>query len=366
MVCPCLFGLESVLARELKYIDAQEISVTDGKVYFKGSFTTLIDANINLRTAERVLIVMDEFKATTFEELFQRVFAINWAEFIGKYDQFPVKGWSLNSTLKSVPTCQSIIKKAIVEKLKKSYNINTFEESKTLYQVQFSIHKNKVSIMLDSSGVGLYKRGYRKTSVLAPIKETLAAGIVSLARVNVNSCVYDPCCGSGTLLIEACLYALKIAPGLNRYFASESWNIIPKQDWYNGRQKAIAKINKNALFRAFGSDIDTVAIDVAKNNALKAGVASKINFELKSISNFKTQTESAIILCNPPYGERMLELKDAKNIYETMGQKFIVKNNHSYYIISPDENFEKLFGKQATKRRKLYNGMLKCQLYMYF
>ena len=366
MVCPCLFGLESVLARELKYIDAQEISVTDGKVYFYGSFSTLIDANINLRTAERVLIVMNEFEATTFEELFQGVFSVNWAEFIGQYDQFPVKGWSLNSTLKSIPACQSIIKKAVVEKLKKSYNVATFEESKTLYQIQFSIQKNKVSVMLDTSGVGLYKRGYRKTSILAPIKETLAAGIVNLARVNANSYVYDPCCGYGTLLIEACLYAFRIAPGLNRHFASENWSIIPKSEWNNGRQKAIAKINKNASFLAFGSDIDPVAINIAKNNALKAGVASKINFELKPISKFNAQTENAIILCNPPYGERMLELEDAQKIYKTMGEKFSQKNNYSYYIISPDENFEKIFGKKATKRRKLYNGMLKCQLYMYF
>lgn len=372
MVCPCLFGLESVLARELKYIDAQNIKVTDGKVFFEGSFETLIDANINLRTAERVLIVMNEFKATSFEELYQGVFSADWGGFIKKNDKFPVKGWTLNSILKSEPACQSIIKKAIVEKLKKTYKTSWFEETGALYQIQFSIQKDNVLIMLDTSGVGLHKRGYRKSSVLAPIKETLAAGIVSLARVNSKSNVCDPCCGSGTLLIESALFALKIAPGLNRRFISEDWDIISASNWNLGRQRAISKINKDSSFMAFGSDIDQKAIEIAKTNAKRAGISSRINFQTKPLKDFDFQDfeyfnaskDGFVILCNPPYGERLLEISQAREIYKTIGQKFLNKN--SIYIISPDEDFERLFGLKATKRRKLYNGMIKCQLYMYF
>ena len=380
MVCPCLFGLESVLTRELKFIDAQNISATDGKVFFEGSFETLADANINLRTAERVLILLNNFHATTFEELYQGVFKINWEDFIGPHDKFPVKGWTLNSKLQSEPACQSIIKKAIVNKLQKAYHINWFDESQTLYQIQFSIQKDNVLIMIDSSGEGLHKRGYRKNSVLAPIKETLAAGIASLARINSDSQVVDPCCGSGTLLIEAALIALKIAPGLNRKFASEDWPIIPKQTWTFARQKAISKVNKSAKFFAFGSDIDQSATEIAKINIKKAGISSKINIKTKSISDFEFKNildknnfdNNFVVLCNPPYGERLLEIQDAQEIYKILGQKFVNLNQknlvqkNSCYVISPDENFEKLFGRPATKRRKLYNGMIKCQLYMYF
>ncbi|MBP0979802.1 MAG: class I SAM-dependent RNA methyltransferase [Oscillospiraceae bacterium] len=376
MVCPCLFGLESVLTRELKYIDAQNIKATDGKVFFEGSFETLIDANINLRTAERVLIVMNEFKATSFEELYQGVFLIDWGNFINKNDKFPVKGWTLNSVLKSEPACQSIIKKAVVEKLKKTYKTSWFEETGALYQIQFSIQKDNVLIMLDTSGAGLHKRGYRKSTVLAPIKETLAAGIVSLSRVNSKSSVCDPCCGSGTLLIESALWALKIAPGLNRRFVAEDWNAMSDSDWNLGRQRAISKINKDSSFMAFGSDIDPEAIEIAKINAKRAGISSRINFQTKSIQDlefldFKNSQDfeksNFIVLTNPPYGERLLEVNQAREIYKLLGQKFLNNNlNNNLYVISPDEDFEKILGSRATKRRKLYNGMIKCQLYMYF
>lgn len=367
MVCPCIFGLESIVAKELKYIDAQNITATDGKVFFEGSFETLIDANINLRSAERVLIVLNEFEAKTFEDLYQGTLAINWENFINKKDKFPVKGCSLNSVLKSESACQSIIKKAVVDRLKQKYKINWFEESDALYQIQFSIQKNNVLIMLDTSGEGLHKRGYRRNSVIAPIKETLAAGMVNLARVSSKSHVYDPCCGSGTLLIESALYALRIAPGLYRKFSSENWSIIPKSEWNKGRQRAIAKINKDVEFEAYGYDIDPKAIEVAKYNATKAGVASKIKFSCQDIKNFNLIDENAIILSNPPYGERLLEVKEARKIYKIMGQKFLgSKIKNSCYIISPDEEFEKIYGAKADKRRKLYNGMIKCQLYMYF
>ncbi len=374
MVCPCLFGLESVLSKELKRINAKNIVVTDGKVFFEGSFETVADANINLRTAERVLILLNNFKAATFEELYQGVFSINWSDFIHINDKFPVKGWCLNSKLKSEPACQSIIKKAIVNKLKKTYNTSWFSETNVLYQIQFSIQKDNVLIMIDTSGEGLHKRGYRKNSVLAPIKETLAAGIVSLARINSDSHVVDPCCGSGTLLIESALYALKIAPGLNRRFVSETWPIIPQTTWKLSRQKAISKIDKSAKFISFGYDINQHAIEAAEANAKKAGISSKISLKTRSIDNLKITSDSNfVLLCNPPYGERLLEINEARHIYQKLGEEFLnlyptcnIDRKNSCYIISPDENFEKLFGRSATKRRKLYNGMIKCQLYMYF
>ena len=230
-IAPCHFGLESVLAGELKRMDAQEVKADNGKVEFSGDFNILVRANICLRTAERVLIKLGEFTATSFEELFQGVKAIPLEDFIGKRDAFPVKGWSLNSKLYSVPDCQSIIKKACVERLKSHYKQDWFSETGSLHQIQFSILKDKVTIMLDTSGVGLHKRGYRQNSNDAPIKETLAAGIVDLARVKHYSMVCDPFCGSGTFLIESAMKAFNIPPGLRRKFISQDWGLVPENVW---------------------------------------------------------------------------------------------------------------------------------------
>lgn len=366
VACPCIFGLESVLSAEVKKLGVQNIEVTDGRVTFMGDLEDVAKANIWLRTAERVLIVLGSFRAETFEELFQGVKALEFENFIRKEDAFPVKGWSLNSKLHSVPDCQSIVKKAIVKRLSEKYGQSWFEETGCRVQVQFSILKNIVTVMLDTSGAGLHKRGYRQNSNIAPIKETLAAGIVDLARIRNDSLVYDPFCGSGTLLIEAALYALNIAPGINRRFSAERWSIFSDDTFKRVRREALEQIDRKASFRGYGYDIDPTAVELTQENARKAGIANRFQIAQRDIADFHTDELRALILTNPPYGERMLEVKEAQKIYRTMGRVFERRKYLSYYIISPDEQFEELFGSSADRRRKLYNGMIKCQLYMYF
>lgn len=363
--CPCHFGLESVLRFEVNKIGGENISVTDGKVTFEGDFTTLAKANIYLSTAERVLILLSQFKALTFEELFQGVKSIPFENFISSTNAFPVKGYCLDSQLHSVRDSQAIIKKAVVERLKSIYNTEWFEECDSPVQIQFSIHKDIATIYLDSSGAGLHKRGYRKNSNIAPIKETLAAGIVDLARVRQDSIVCDPFCGSGTLLIEAAYKALRVPPGFRRKFACEKWGCIPKQIWTDARQEAMASIDKKGAFLAYGSDIDDYCVDLTESNSKKAGVASKIKVAVQDVRDY-TPMENSITICNPPYGERLLEIKEAEKLYSIMGERFNPSSKNPCYIISPHEDFEKFFGRKADKRRKLYNGMIKCQLFMYF
>lgn len=364
ITCPCHFGLESVLKFEISKIGGENITVKDGRVSFEGGFDMVARANICLQTAERVLIELAGFQARTFEELFQGVKRIPLEDFIGMKDAFPVKGHSLNSELHSVPDCQSIIKKAAVERLRGKYHTGWFEETGSVHQIQFSILKNNVNIYLDTSGVGLHKRGYRKNSNAAPIKETLAAGIVDLARVRSSSVVCDPFCGSGTFLIESALKALNIPPCINRKFAAEKWDCIDSHIWSSERQRAIGLVNKTAEFKAFGFDIDEESVRLSIDNSAKAGVKSRIRIEQADISEYRPM--NAITICNPPYGERMLEIREAEELYRKMGEVFRPDSENPCYIISPHEEFEKFFGRKADKKRKLYNGMIKCNLYMYF
>ncbi|MCR4889867.1 MAG: class I SAM-dependent RNA methyltransferase [Ruminococcus sp.] len=365
LCCPCHFGLESVLKYEITKIGGTDLKVSDGKITFTGDENVLARANICLSTAERVLIELIEFKATSFEELFQGVRAIEFERFIGIDDAFPVKGYSLNSALHSVPDCQSIVKKAAVERLKSKYGVEWFSETGASVQIKFSILKDVVSVYLDTSGVGLHKRGYRRNSNAAPIKETLAAGIIDLARVRPDSIVCDPFCGSGTLLIEAAMKALKIPVGINRRFAAEKWNCIPASVWQEERKRAIEGVDRSATFQAIGFDIDDAAVALTLDNAHKAGIKSRIKVEQADINKF-VQPEDSIVICNPPYGERLLELREAEDIYRRMGRVLGKGGSRQSYIISPHEQFEQFFGESAKKRRKLYNGMIKCQLYMYF
>ena len=365
LCCPCHFGLESVLKYEITKIGGTDLKVSDGKITFTGDENVLARANICLSTAERVLIELIEFKATSFEELFQGVRAIEFERFIGIDDAFPVKGYSLNSALHSVPDCQSIVKKAAVERLKSKYGVEWFSETGASVQIKFSILKDVVTVYLDTSGVGLHKRGYRRNSNAAPIKETLAAGIIDLARVRPDSIVCDPFCGSGTLLIEAAMKALKIPVGINRRFAAEKWNCIPASVWQEERKRAIDGVDRSATFHAVGFDIDDAAVALTLDNAHKAGIKSRIKVEQADINKF-VQPEDSIVICNPPYGERLLELREAEDIYRRMGRVLGKGGSRQSYIISPHEQFEQFFGESAKKRRKLYNGMIKCQLYMYF
>ena len=366
LCCPCHFGLESVLNFEIKRIGGENITVNDGKISFDGDFSVLAKANLWLSTAERVLIELSSFKVESFEDLFQGTKAIAWENYIGELDTFPVKtGYSLHSKLASIPDCQSIVKKAVVERLKEKYGITWFDESGPTHAIQFAIFKDIATIYLDTTGEGLHKRGYRRKSNDAPIKETLAAGIINLARVRSNSIVCDPMCGSGTFLIESAYKALHIAPGIRRNFQAQAWAQIPKEIWENARREAMESIDKVGTFHGYGSDIDSECADLTISNAKKGGVGSKISVEQCDIQNYKSRS-GAITICNPPYGERLLEIKQAEELYAKLGQKLHPSKDNPCYIISPHEDFERFFGKKADKRRKLYNGMIKCQLFMYY
>lgn len=366
MVAPCLLGVEGLVSDELKDMGAENVRAENARVFFEGDETILARANIWSRFSERILIVLDRFNAVTFEELFQGVKALPWSEFIGSRDTFPVKGFSLNSALHSVPDCQKIIKKAIVESLKEDYGISWFEEEGPVHQVQFSIMKDEVTVMLDTSGRGLHKRGYRPVGNDAPIRETLAAAMCSLSRLRHYHTMYDPFCGSGTVLMEGALLANNIAPGINRNFDVDRWGFIPENVWRSERERCHDLIKTDTDFIAFGSDIDERAIELTAENAKRARVDKFINVKKADIKYFNPTSDRGTLITNPPYGERMLDVKEAERLYRVMGEKFIAKKGWSYGIISPDEEFEKCFGRKADKRRKLYNGMIKCQYYMYF
>ena len=365
-VIPCLLGMESLIANELKELGAENVTAENGRVLFSGDETILARVNICSRFAERVQILVGDFYARSFEELFQGVKKLPWEEWIGATDAFPVKGYSINSALFSVSDCQSIIKKAVVERLKSKYGISWFEETGPVHQIQFSIMKDKVSLLLDTSGSGLHKRGYRTQANGAPIKETLAAALCSLARVRNYHTLYDPMCGSGTILIEGAMMAHNVAPGVNRNFSAERWDVIPQSVWAEERNRARELANFDSDFIAYGSDIDESAIELAKMNAKRAGVDRKIKFEQCDLRDFTPKSEKGTVICNPPYGERLLDIETAQKLYQIMGEKFIQQRGWAYYIISPSEEFEKEIGRKADKRRKLYNGMIKCQLFMYF
>lgn len=359
---PCHFGLEKVLRFEVSRIGGTNITVQDGRVSWEGDFSTLARANLELSVAERVQILLAEYKAETFEELFEGMYRSPLEEFIGAEDAFPVKGHSVNSVLQSIPACQKILKKAAVKRLQNAYHINGFlPETGSLHQLQFTILKNQVSLYLDTSGDGLHKRGYRRNANLAPIRETLAAGILDLGRVRSDTIVCDPFCGSGTFLIEAARRACKIAPGLDRRFISEQWDCIPADIWRSARADALDRIDRNAAFEGYGFDADAEAVRLTLDNAKKAGVEKFLHVAQRDIAAFRS-VPGAVTFCNPPYGERMLEQQDARNIYRKMGQVL----TSPLYVICGDSEFEKSFGKKADKRRKLYNGMISCQLYCYF
>ncbi len=363
---PCLFGLEGAVANELKNLGAENVNAENGKVTFFGDEKMMYKSNLWLRCAERVLIELGSFKATTFDELFEGVKKLPLSDFIGKSDAFPVKGWSLNSTLSSVPACQSIIKKAVVKSLEKAYHQTWFEETGSVVQIQFSLLKDTATIYIDTSGVPLHKRGYRKVSNEAPIKETLAAGMISLTKLFDDSNVYDPFCGSGTFAIEAAMKIKNIAPGLQRHFAFENFKFFNERDFKEIRKEALESVKKDATFTIFASDIDPMAVSLTMENARRAGVAGHIKAKVADIKDFSISTQRGIVFTNPPYGERLLDVKAAEQLYKTMGEVFTRRRGLSYYIISPHEEFEKFFSSPADRRRKLYNGMIKCQVYMYF
>lgn len=364
MVAPCYFGCEAATAFDVRAIGAQDVQVTDGRVTFSGDETVLARANLRIRSAERVLILLKSYHASTFDELFDGVNSIDWESLMPADAEFPVKGSSLSSTLTSVPACQSIVKKAIVERMKKGHRTIVLPENGPLYKIRFSIRKDQAEIFLDTSGEGLHKRGYRRASTLAPIKETLAATIVDVAHLRFDALVQDPFCGSGTLLIEAAMKAMHMAPGLRRTFLAEQYDFISPEVWKNARAQELAEIRPDVAFRAVGFDIDPEAIEIAAHNAKLAGVEGKVQFFKADVRDFAPAPQ-AVILSNPPYGERLGDAAEAARLETVLGEQIAKSPVRAAYIITSDAEFEQHFGRRADKRRKLYNGMIPCQLYMY-
>lgn len=362
---PCLLGLEGPISDELRRMGQKDIAAENGRVYFSGGAEAVAQSNINLRIGERVLIEVGKFQALSFDELFECTKALPWEQFIPKDGRFPVKGYSLNSKLFSVSDCQSIIKKAVVERLKRIHGIEWFSETGALYQIQFSIMKDQVSICIDTTGPGLHKRGYRPAHNVAPLKETIAAALVSLSRYRGRDDFCDPFCGSGTIPIEAALIAKNRAPGLYRDFTAMQWPAFDKGIWEDARSAARAK-EFSGNYNIVGSDIDPKAVEMAQENAKRAGVADIIRFETADALQFERRTERGVIVTNPPYGERIMEKQEAEGLYRGFGEAYRKSENWQLYLLSSHTEFERSFGMQATKKRKLYNGMIKCDLFMYF
>ena len=362
---PCLLGLEGPIADELRRLDMRNVASENGRVCFEGGAAELARANVNLRVGERVLLELGSFEARSFDELFEGTRALPWESVIPPDGAFPVKGYSLNSALFSVSDCQKIIKKAIVERLKSVCGVEWFPESGALYQVQFSIMKDRVSLCLDSSGEGLHKRGYRPAHNAAPLKETMAAAMVMLSRYRGRDDFCDPFCGSGTIPIEAALIALNRAPGLDRSFSAMRWAFVDKSVWAEAWEEARAK-EYRGQYRIVGSDIDPHALRLARENAERAGVADIVRFELADATKFDRPTERGVIVTNPPYGERIGEKDEAEELYRAFGKAWRNCPNWRLYLLSSHTEFERCFGAEADKKRKLYNGMIKCDLFMYY
>ena len=361
---PCLFGLEGIAGEELRRLNMENVQVEDRRVLFTGDLTDLARANICLRTAERVHILLAQFEARTFEELFQGVYHAELENFIPKDGQFPVKGKCLDSQLMSESDCQAIVKKAASRRLGEKYGISWLPETGVKFQLQFLILRNHVSLYLDTSGPGLHKRGYRQVGNDAPLRETLASAMIQLARYRGREFVWDPFCGSGTIPIEAALIAKNRAPGLNRQFAAQEYPWMPKEIWEQVRQEARDK-EFNGKYQIMGSDNDPACVSLSFANARKAGVSDCVTFKDGDATKMSLPTESGLIICNPPYGQRMMELQSAQRLYGALGRHLKFANNWKKFIITSEPEFEHYFGRRADKKRKLYNGMIKCDLYMY-
>lgn len=367
LIAPCHFGMEAVLKREITDLGYEVSAVDNGKVTFVGDAEGICRANLFLRTTERILLKVAEFKAQTFDELFEDVKAVRWDEFIPKDGKFWVaKASSVNSKLFSPSDIQRIVKKAMVESLKGVYHTDWFEENGAEYPLRISILKDVVTVGLDTTGVSLHKRGYRKYTAPAPLTETLAAAILLLSPWKGERMLIDPFCGSGTIPIEAAMIAKNIAPGLNRDFISEKWlNLIPQKEWYEVAEEAEDLINHDAEINIQGYDIDGEALKMARANAALAGVDKHIHFQQRDIINFSSPKKYGFVISNPPYGERLSTKDEMEILYRTIGNIINENETWSFFLLSGYENAQKAIGKKATKNRKIYNGMMKTYLYQY-
>ena len=364
-VIPTLFGLEKPVADELRRLDLSEVQAENGRVFCSGTEADIPRLNPNLRCGERVLLVLGSFPAPTFDALFEGTRAIPWETLIPKGGRFPVKGHCLSSALHAVPACQSIVKKAVAARLGQAYGLSTLPETGALYQIQFSIMKDEATLMLDTTGPGLYKRGYRAQGVDAPLRETLAAALVTLSRYRGKGPFCDPFCGSGTIAIEAALIAKNRAPGLNRAFSAQKWSGLKSQCWLDAAEEAMDR-EFDGPYDIWGGDIDPRAVELARRNARLAEVDGLIRFDVADAARFSRPEERGCIVTNPPYGERILEKDDAERLYRAFGKAYAaLPEGWRLTLLSSHTEFERTFGRTADKKRKLYNGMLKCDAFFY-
>ncbi|CBH21870.1 conserved protein of unknown function [Acetoanaerobium sticklandii] len=364
-IAPCLFGMEATVSFELKNMGIKVLNVSDGRVTFEGDAFEIVRANLSLRTAERVLIKVGEFKAYSFEQLYQGILKLPFESYIPKDAEFPIsKAKSINSKLFSKSDIQSVAKKAVVERLKQKHKVQTLPETGALHPIIIFINKDVVEVTIDTTGPALHKRGYREKSGGAPIRETLAAFMVMLTPWKENRTLVDPMCGSGTILIEAALYGAGIMPGINRNFTGENLSFLPKHVWQTERNEALSQ-EKDVQFKLKGYDIDEDVIELAKENAELAGVGHLIDFEVKDMTKWETDEEYGFIITNPPYGERLSAEEDITGFYKEMGKIFRNLKNWSYYLITTLEDIDQIMDIPFQKKRKLYNGMLKSYYYQY-
>ena len=366
LIATCAAGIESIVGNELKHL-GYKVNVENGRVRFDGDVADIAKTNLWLRTADRIKIVVGEFTAKTFEELFQGVESLNWEDFLPLDAEFPVAGKSQKSTLHNVPSVQAITKKAIVTKMSTVYHRRTkLPETGALYPIEVAINKDKVLITLDTTGSSLFKRGYRVNKGGAPLKENMAAALVLLARWYPEMPFVDPVCGSGTIPIEAALIGCNIAPGLKRNFAFEDWDWVDKDIIKQAREQAQAAIKKDIDLDISGYDIDGSMIEIAKENAVQAGVQDIVNFKQMAVKDFKTDKINGVIVANPPYGERLSDKEHVHQLYQQMGKLYQPLTSWSKYILTSDLQFEQFYGTKATKRRKLYNGSLRTDFFQYW
>ena len=365
-VATCLFGLEHFVCEEIDALGYERTEVIDGRVTFRGDISAIARCNLWLRTAERLYLKLGSFSAATFDELFEGTRALPWESWIGKDDCFPVKGHAIKSRLFSLPDCQRIVKKAVAERLKSAYGISWFPEEGVTYQIEFFILKDKATLMIDTSGSPLHKRGYRKSAGEAPLRETLACAMVKISRPREEVLLWDPFCGSGTIPIEAALLMTNTAPGLYRSFAAEAFYDIPPKLFDEARGEAREMRKLNTAFEAFASDIDSRMCALASENIKRAGVGQYVKAFCRDALTLETGGRRGTIVCNPPYGERLSDTVQTERLYREMGQAFSKLDRWQIYILCESETFERLYGRRADKVRRLYNGMLRCRYYQFF
>ncbi|MBQ7338343.1 MAG: class I SAM-dependent RNA methyltransferase [Clostridia bacterium] len=367
LAATCLFGLEKLLGEEIDALGLTRLETIDGRIIFEGEEADIPRANIALRCAERVFVLMGDFFAPSFDALYEGTKALPWEDWIGKNDAFPISGHSIKSTLTSIPACQKIVNKALADRLGSAYGLSWLpQDSGITYAVEFFLLKDRAMLLIDTSGAALHKRGYRPHANAAPLRETLAAAIALTARPREDVLLWDPFCGSGTIAIEAAMILTGRAPGLARSFAGESFARLPAVLWEDARESARAAIKTDSACEVWASDIDEDALDLTYENALRAGVEEQLNIFTADARQIVKPDRRGTILCNPPYGERLMTPEQVETLYREMGRHFATFDPWQIYVLTSHEEFERLYGRRADKVRKLYNGMIPCYLYQFF